>query len=188
MSKIEERYARATRSSHLQVTEHPGDADTLIAAGLSDSLGVMLARLRAEWDTVSKRELAQAADDLTARVLVLMNLRTLEPTKQALLNFARVKSASLRLGLTAQDLAPVIGKVLDSWLGQLCMDCNGLGFSGGYGKARILCPTCHGSTKRKQGRLHETEDLHQFGLWLLNVMDAKCAGAMGEIHRKTRQV
>lgn len=48
----EERYARATRSSHLEVeADHRGDIDSIIAAGgVLDSLGVLLARVRAEWD------------------------------------------------------------------------------------------------------------------------------------------
>jgi hypothetical protein len=54
MSTTEERYARAINSSHLEVKEEArGDADTLIAAGMAETLGVMLARLRAEWDAQS---------------------------------------------------------------------------------------------------------------------------------------
>lgn len=185
---IEEKYARAIRSSHLQVKEQPGDADTIIAAGMADSLGTLLARLRAEWDSTSRKERQQAATDLTARVLVLMNLRSLRPAKQAVLNFARVKSAFLGLGVTSEQLAPVVGKVIDAWLDQLCEPCSGRGSSGGYGRPKIICTACGGSTrKRNNGTLSDNQDLHQFGLWLLNAMDVKCNGAMGEISRKTRQ-
>ena len=56
MSTTEERYARAINSSHLKVkgwTEPGGDAETLLAAGGAETLVVMLARLRAEWDAQS---------------------------------------------------------------------------------------------------------------------------------------
>jgi hypothetical protein len=54
MSAVEERYSRAIRSSHLEVTEHPGDVDKLIAAGwLDDGFATTLYRLRVEYDGVA---------------------------------------------------------------------------------------------------------------------------------------
>lgn len=124
---IEERYAKAIRTSHLEVEEAPGDADMVIAAGMSESLGVLLARLKAEWDAAAgevaqvartSKRLAEARADaiaaakepnakpfdvaafdrdaerelLTARALILMNLRSLAPAKQAIFEFARGQS------------------------------------------------------------------------------------------------
>lgn len=58
---IEERYDRATRSSHLEVRETRCDVDHLIAAGwIRDGIGPMLYRLHAEWDAVrAENALAQ---------------------------------------------------------------------------------------------------------------------------------
>lgn len=49
---IDERYGRATRSSHLEVLpEQRCDVDYIVAAGwTADTLGVALFRLRSEWD------------------------------------------------------------------------------------------------------------------------------------------
>lgn len=49
----EEKYARAIKSSHLEVEEAPGDVDQIIAAGMAEPLGVLLIRLRAEWDSAA---------------------------------------------------------------------------------------------------------------------------------------
>lgn len=97
MSNVEEKYARAISTSHLKLgrlDEAPGDAETIIAAGMAEPLGVLLARLKTEWDTISAHEVAQAANSLTARVLILMGLRSLAPAKQAMLRFALCKAAS----------------------------------------------------------------------------------------------
>ncbi len=232
MSITEERYARATRSSHLEVNaEQRGDIDTIIAAGTADSLGVMLCRLRAEFDAIHPTEVAQAADSLTARVLVLMNLRSLRTVTEALIEFSLTQS--LRRGVTDPAAAPraelkaltaklaeqmereerfaliaehaakcrevadaalahrervtaMVGKVVDFWVDRLCHHCDGRGFNGGRGKPQILCSHCKGTRHRRRPQLHKDQDLHGFGLWLLNVMDSKANGAMGKINRKTR--
>lgn len=50
---LEERYTRAMSARHLEVKDRPGDVDVLIAAGwCRESLGTMLYRLLAEFDTV----------------------------------------------------------------------------------------------------------------------------------------
>lgn len=253
MSTTEERYARAINSSHLEVKEETrGDADTLIAAGMAETLGVMLARLRAEWDAQSgeAQQYARAAKSfnaqadghatnarmlrqqaasvrvelskpivfgesradpalleyaakkseaegqrlrreaerelITGRAMVLMNLRSLRQIKQAILNFA-VKQAERR-GIDPKDhaLIDVCGKVLDVWLDRKCHHCEGRGFNGGYREPQVHCRPCRGSGNRRQGTLHEVEAFHQYGLWILNVMDTKSTGAMGQINRKTR--
>ena len=106
---VEEKFARATRTSHLKhkrLDEEPGDAERIQAAGAVQtqhkgeshkdaqerSLGVLLARLRAEWDSISKTDRAAAQYDQTARILLLLNLRSLGPAKQAMLNFALAKA------------------------------------------------------------------------------------------------
>ena len=264
---IEERYAKAIRTSHLEVEEAPGDADMVIAAGMSESLGVMMARLRAEWDASagevalvtrnSKRigearaaavEAAKQKDAkpfdvaafdrdaerelLTARALILMNLRSLAPAKQSIFDFALKQSAgkgvtdgaskaraelqalTVKLGgamskedraqliqdhsakcrevsdLSAahnQRIAALVGCVLDVWLDKLCHRCDGRGFTGGYGTPRIGCKHCRETGSRRQSQLSDRASEHQFGLWLLNVLDSKCNSSMAQVGRKTRQ-
>lgn len=285
---IEERYARATRTSHLKLRrddEAPGDAERILAAGAAQtrhideshkearerSLGVLLARLRIEWDAVSSeikqmhanaaqaRELRarewesrkvgptdfdfQRFDDETAaaidtaRALIMMNLRSLGPTKQAVFNFAMAKAASKACGsdelkaahaemwwsegvllreLTEQEraaavedhalavsavtvaagkhqraIATLIGQVLDAWLDRLCYRCSGRGFTGGWSKPKVMCPSikqggCGGMGSKRSARFGNTNAEHFFGLWLLNVLDTKVQGAMGRMASKTR--
>lgn len=183
----EERYARAINSSHLEVKDEArGDVDTIIAAGMAERLGVMLVRLRAEWDTIHPAERMQAADDLTARVLVLIKLRSLEPAKGAILRFALGQAERRGIDPSDAGLLDLCAKVLDVWLDRKCHHCEGRGFNGGYREPQITCRPCRGSGNRRQSQLHSAEALHNYGLWLLNVLDTKATGAMGQINRKTR--
>lgn len=184
----EEKYARATRSSHLELkSESAGDVETIIAAGLAETMGVLMTRLRSEWDTVSAREIKQAADSMTARVLILMNLRSLEPAKQALFTFALRQAPHKACDSTPEALGKLVGQVLDVWLDKLCHHCEGRGFNGGYGKARVMCPKCGGTGSRRNSKLGANAAEHTFGLWLLNVLDSRCNTSMKQIQRKTRQ-
>lgn len=55
MTATAEKYARATRSSHLRMTEERGDVDTLVAAGMArEGLGVSLLRLRAQYAATAR--------------------------------------------------------------------------------------------------------------------------------------
>lgn len=222
MSKTEEKYARATRSSHLEVTEKPGDADTIIAAGLAETMGILLTRLKSEWDSAAgdvaqvtrnakrlqeeraaaikaaklpgAKPFDSAAFDrdaereiLTARVLILMNLRSLEPAKQALFLFAHRQAPHKACNSDDAALAKLVGQVIDVWLDKLCHPCEGRGFNGGYGSPRTMCSKCGGTGSRRHGRLGANAAEQAFGLWLINVMDSRINGAMKQVHRKTRQ-
>lgn len=153
MTSTEEQFSRATRTSHLKLRrddETPGDAERIVAAGAAQtrhddeahkdaqerSLGVLLARLRIEWDAVSSeikqmhanaaharalRTLAQKEGDKdfdfqrfdeetagainTARALIMMNLRSLAPAKQAMLAFALSKAERYGCGSKALRMA-----------------------------------------------------------------------------------
>lgn len=190
MTAIEERYARATRSSHLELKrtdEAPGDVDTVIAAGTAEHVGILLTRLRLEWDTVSKRELAQAGTSGTARVLTLMGLRSLDRAKQTLLLFAVRQAPHKACDSGPEAIHALVVQVLQVWLDKLCYPCDGRGFSGGYGKARVMCSKCGGTGSRRNSKLGQTPAEHIFGLWLLGMMDSRCSGSMKQISRKTRQ-
>lgn len=190
MSKTEERYSRATRSSHLEMRrtdEAPGDVDTIIAAGLAETMGVLFTRLRGEWDTVSAHEIKHAGDSLTARVLILMNLRSLGPAKQALFEFALRQAPHKACDSTPEALGKLVGQVLDVWLDKLCHHCDGRGFNGGYGSPRLMCGKCGGTGSMRNAKLGANAGEHAFGLWLLNVLDSRASTAMRQVHRRTRQ-
>lgn len=255
MTNTETRYLRATHSSHLEVeADKPGDVDSIIAAGLAETMGILLTRLRGEWDAaagdthlykraqaewvrlsrdaaakakqatdaaerlkkgrqVAKSEdLARMARDIdrheaeakrqaaesvrflgeadreinTSRALILMNLRSLEPAKQNLFAFAVRQAPHKACSSTPEALGKLVGQVLDVWLDKLCHPCEGRGFNGGYGKARVMCPKCGGTGSRRNSRLGANAAEHAFGLWLLNCMDSRCNGSMKTVQRKTR--
>lgn len=221
MSIIEERYARAISSSHLEVKEGRGDADTIIAAGMAnETLGVMLSRLRAEWDAAAgelllyqraQREWLRRADDeavalkadprrlsreafcrseadreeVTGRAMVLMGLRTLKDVKQALYRFAYLQAERRGVAATHPGITPLCGAVLTAWLDRKCHHCEGRGFNGGYREPQVRCRHCRGTGHRRIAQLHQVDALHAYGLWLLNVMDSKAAGAMSQVRRRT---
>ena len=71
MTATAERYARATRSSHLRMTEEPGDVDTIVAAGMSrENMGTSLLRLQTQYDSTSR---TPANNSLTEHLLILMD-------------------------------------------------------------------------------------------------------------------
>lgn len=230
MSKVEEKYHRAAQSSHLELKrtdESPGDVDTIIAAGLAETMGILLTRLRGEWDAAAgevaltqrnaKRlqdardaaikaskqpgaapfdivafDKAASAELLTARLLLLAGLRSLEPAKQSLFLFAHRQAPHKACNSDEKALAELVSRVLDVWLDRVCHECQGRGFSGGYGSARIMCRSprlggCGGSGSRRLGKLSEDPAEQVFGLFLLNVMDSRCNGSMKTVQRKTRQ-
>lgn len=168
-----ERYARAMESSHLEMSnERAGDVDLLIAAGwVKEGLGTMLYRLRVEFDSVNQLELRKA-DQLTARVLTLMKLRTLPSAREALWVFAVRHATRVKFMVSNKAVGQIMGQALDAWLDPLCHTCDGRGFTGGSGKAIVLCTVCHGSGRRTL-MLGKSPEGHEFGRGLMNEMDRK---------------
>lgn len=265
MSKVEEKYHRAAQSSHLELKrtdESPGDVDTIIAAGLAETMGILLTRLRGEWDAAgrsvdqykraqaewmrlardaaarakqsaesaekAKKALATAKEPdryalhnaieahgieakrqqgeaerftkeatrehSTAKWEILSGLRSLEPAKQSLFLFAHRQAPHKACNSDEKALADLVSRVLDVWLDRVCHECQGRGFSGGYGSARIMCRSPRlggcggsGSRSRRLGKLSEDPAEQVFGLFLLNVMDSRVNGSMKQVQRKTRQ-
>lgn len=182
---IEERYIRASRSSDLVLSQlRTGDLDLVIAAGLvrHDSLGIRLIRLQAEFDSINRRELEHAADSLTARVLTLMQLRSLQPVQEQL--FAQATRRAMRdKQLPKRNWAPVlrkiVGRSLTAWLDPSCHVCNGTGLVGKRGISQSLCGQCDGGRHRWQ--FDRTEAGHQLGRALLSDMDAAVDNAAHSI-------
>lgn len=228
MTKTETKYLRATHSSHLEMRrtdEGQGDIETIVAAGLSDAMGILLTRLKGEWDAAAgevsltqrnaKRmqearsaavkaatkdkpfdaaafDKAASTELLTARALILMSLRSLEPAKQSLFLFAHRQAPHKACDSDEKALAALVGQVLDVWLDKVCHKCEGRGFNGGYGSPRIMCVSpkhggCGGSGSRRDAELGANPTERLFGLFLLNVMDSRVAGSMKTVQRKTRR-
>ena len=209
-----ERYARALESHHLEVKESHGDVDYLIAAGwATDALGVMLHRLRAEYDAVrtghinadktlrdayrarrdaagTEEELAAAgtmlaaaeAAALTSRALILVQLKTLQPAKEALSRYAIGQATRMRFMRDNQLVCQIAARALDLWIDALCGPCQGTGSVGVFGSPRIQCRACNG-TRRRTLRLAQEPGDHNFGVSLMVKMDSKVDHVARQIRR-----
>lgn len=169
---IAERYSSATESSNLRVSEKSSDADFLIAAGmLGDTLGRLLLRLHTEFDMVRGQISADKALSPTDRLLVVMNLKTLRETRQALGNFAVMTATRRRFMMNDDAVNKIAGRALDVHLNPHCHHCQGRGFNGGShrGEKKDLCRPCGGSGHRRDG-LGKDQDERNFAALLLTEM------------------
>lgn len=148
---LSERYQRAINSKDLRLRDRTeGDADMLAAAGLSDSLGVMLMRLVSEYDQVAADVRRTGTDDLTGMVLILMHLKSLNTVKEALGSFALQLATRQAFMLTDRAVLDLTGRVLTAWLDPNCHKCGGTGKIGGYdGRIQATCRSCAGSGKSR---------------------------------------
>lgn len=148
-----ERYARAAHTSNLGMSAHrQGDADMIAAAGMVNGIGPMLLRLMQEYDAVAQDVRRVAANDLTGLLLIMMELRSLRQTKEALHLWALDRATKRRLMLSDKQIAGIVGMCLQAFLCPTCPDCNGVGTTGGYdGKIKAVCRRCKGSGKTQDG-------------------------------------
>lgn len=158
---IAERYVACATSSHLKVEGGPCDADMLIAAGRIsaagiDPLGLLLWRLRGEFDAVRAELRPEGELNITERFLVLAELRSLHPAKQRLWETVSEWLRTSWLGgdempMLRDEAMAVTGRVLDAWLDPNCPTCEGRGFSGGThrGEQRLRCRGCSGTGLRR---------------------------------------
>lgn len=117
----------------------------------------------------------QAADEaVTARALILMQLRSLDRTTRALRHFGEQQAA--RRGFRDVDVNRVAGQSLDAMLDSLCTLCNGVGYFGGYGKRKVLCGGDHGCRGSGRRRIDfGSIEANAFGKLLLAEMERKLA-------------
>lgn len=153
MSAIEEKYARAVRSSHLECPlDRPADIDVVLAAGMSahwrkkngdvvqEPIGVDLLRLRTDYDSVSGMPGGRKA---------LALLKRMAPTRERLMHFAADIALARRFDFTPDELQEIVLRVLDLYLDPSCPTCTGTGLVGEYGTVRNMCPACDGSKARR---------------------------------------
>jgi hypothetical protein len=129
------------------------------------------------------RQLAQTSGQeaehaaIQARAFMLLQLKTLNSTKQAVFRYA--DQAATRRGLvsvTPQDVARIVGAVLGALLDPLCPGCQGSGKVGTYPNQHLHTGkgTCGGSGRRKvEFAKDAVGDL--FGRWLVADLERKAA-------------
>lgn len=164
MGNVADRYARAITSGNLRVQARtPGDADVLIAAGLSlarkrprgrpaSSLASMLYHVRVEYDKVDKRSLARSNVNITHVLLALTHVRSLFPVREALRAFTRGQAWREEMELEEATVHRVADGVLEYFLDPICGTCNGTKFKSVLGTGRLsgeACPNCQGSGRRR---------------------------------------
>lgn len=182
---ISERYILATGSSNLRVVERSmGDVDLLIAAGYSDSLGVMLFRLMGEYQTVAADIKRTAANDQTAVALILMHLKSLRETKDAVGRHAIAMATRWEFMENDRAVLSLTGRALRAFLDPLCHKCNGSKHIGAYGASLRVCRACSGTGLAKDG-LGETPAERYFIGRLLADMDRRVADANNALHKLT---
>lgn len=189
---ITETYARATRSSHLEVKMSGCDIDYIIAAGwVRDGLGPQMMRLRIEYDAARGALPKASARGWVDRAIVAAGLRSMTAASRALQAYAQVFAARAGFMAHAQErrhheVADVAVRVLHAWLDPACPHCAGRGFNGGYKEPVVLCAVCGGSASRVYGpraeRLHRTVAGHELGRALLDEVERK-AGYVARMMR-----
>jgi hypothetical protein len=216
MSRLAERYSRASRSSHLKVepTEQ-GDVDVVISAGLADSLGTLLLRCRHEWDSqraameqheTNLRAAEEAArieafkagktaievirdaanETLTSRALILMNMPSIRPTANALGRHATNRARQRNMTIEPDIIRRAAGNALDVWLDQRCNSCAGRGKNGGYGAPQIICTKCRGTGIRRRVLPSKTSYELALGEWLMAEADRLVAAAQRKMSQALR--
>ena len=152
MTSTIERYSRAISSSHLEVTDKPGDVDALIAAGwIRDGLATMLYRLRVEYDLIDRTTPILCNSPATSRLMVLINCKGLPAARDAMAAFVTAQAARAGLTITLEEQHRLSGRILDVFLDPLCEACRGVKFKVVPGTGRlsgVSCDACQGTGTR----------------------------------------
>lgn len=198
LTTIRERYQSAQNSSDLKVVaEKRGDADYLIAAGMSKAeLGGKLRSLQAEWDGVSKPPRYSKADieRVALRLPQIINAsgRKVPDFKQArhmlethrrqelklvglrLHSFVEVRDAMRKRaeawGHEYSKASDIAHEVLMWWLAPTCQSCGGTKFELMDGTNRLsdrACKACHGTGN---DRCPHGQDGRKMAAWVENAV------------------
>lgn len=119
---------------------------------------------------------------LTARALILTQLKSLHGTKHKLGAYSIALATKLRFMRGDIDVLTITGRALDFWLDPACPSCDGRGFHGGVGTPMEICPDCHGSAKRTVN-FGGTDADQVFGKRLMADMDRKADAVLGQWKR-----
>lgn len=182
----EERYNRATASSRLQVTEFPGDVDTLIAAGwVREGLGPMLWRVRAEYDAVSRDVRKLGNNDTTGMALVMMNMKTLQASVNAVGRLMLQEATRQKFMQPDAAVLALTPRVVQSFLHPQCFACDGRGMVGEYGHTSI-CKACSGIGRRTI-TLGKTDEERHFSAHILVELERKTENVARTMRRYLKE-
>lgn len=187
-----ERYASAIDATNLKVsTLTSGAVDIIIAAGwCGDTLGATLRRLSAEYDSIAADHHRAAADDLTARVLILSHLgNSLRLAKEMVGNLAAKQAIAQGLNASPDDVAKIAGRCLEVYLDPNCRPCDGRGFNGGGGRGhegpKVLCKRCKG-TGHRGSEIGRDDAERSFARLILALMERATTTAEANMAKKLR--
>lgn len=180
MSGIQERYARALVSSHLEHSSHKeGAIDVLGAAGMAGAIeprGAVFARLRREFDETHaavKRE-APEAGAINHRFVAVLKLHSLKAGKAAAGEMAETVCRRERLVFAVDALPGLVWQAISVWLDPTCGHCAGRGKSGGYDGPALRCTHCRG-VGRRNGNTGKSDDERLF----IDALAMELAAEMG---------
>ena len=120
--------------------------------------------------------------ELTERVLILAQLKSLPDTKRSMGRFAIAMATRSRFMENDRVVTNIAGACLSLWLDPLCPQCNGTGLAGGVGVVKGICSACGGS-KTRPYQLDKTAAGHDFGRSLLVLMDKKTDYVTSQMRR-----
>ncbi|MGA0608848.1 hypothetical protein [Caldimonas sp. KR1-144] len=137
------------------------------------------ARMRS--DAEAMRRQAEAAH-VTARLLILQRMKSLDATKAALGRWACVQATRRHFMQNDADVVRLAGRVLNVFLDPTCSSCQGRGRNGGYGSVQSICRACSGSGKRKTNLGKDAVER-----WFAQHLLAEMESMLAEIDRQMRR-
>lgn len=151
---IAERYATATETSNMRVTEAPCPADVILAAAFSgEPVGALFQRLRSEFDQAKAEVRHEAAGQgigvANERMLVMMRMRSLKMARDLVLVMADSKATRRGFSFRGDTMRHLAWQALSAWLDPRCSPCGGTGVIGGYdGAPQLKCKRCNMGDRR----------------------------------------
>lgn len=135
--------------------------------------------LRQRTEAAQKEARASA---VTARALILIKLKTLSSTKDALGGLVVIQATKTRYMKPDKDALRVAGRCLELWLDPVCASCSGRGFTGGYNGPQHLCRPCGGSKRREFNGIDDADN--RFAKHIMALMDRAADGADAEMKKR----
>jgi len=176
------------RGEHRQAFEHLKAAELLHRNTIVANTGPRLERaanavapaMRQRYLDGAAQTVLKAGHDLDrardaasrAKAMVMSKLKSLAAARRMTDAFAVQEATRRHPGLGTAGAVQVAGAAISAWLDPLCGTCDGRGFLGMHTRLHTVCLACDG-TARRQVRLGQDNNSHEFGRWLLTRMDRK---------------
>jgi hypothetical protein len=172
----------AVRADHLLALKHWRQARQAIHAELSDTF--IGPPRKDHWQDFQDLCADGPSAASTAQALILIRLKTLKSTKEALGRYVLIQANRHRFMRPDHEVAALTGLVLDAFLDPTCHHCTGRGFTGGYAGPTIPCRPCGESGKRRN-TVGKDEHSRQFSRFLLTRLDNLVDVAQGRMGKST---